>query len=290
MINSNFKVVLKAKQAAWLKPDAEAGEAIVTKELSKAALIEIAKANKFKIDSGLHKNDYFEILINNIYKMEGISIMSEQPITQQIDELVTNGFAAGQSKWVIIANMSEIENIDQAKLEAKYKESATRLGFEVDPKVIKANINEYLDSINIKEIPDYDTVTAIVDGIVENVENADNTIALSMLRKYAKSLFEGVADWKFPKKTKKSGGGKGGSAKSLFQTIPVWVKENQNATGDEVMEYLKDNVKSETRIKNMYLLVSGILAIFNPEFVPASPPAVVEDENEDEDEEATVAA
>lgn len=270
MINGNFKVTLKAKQKAWMKPSKDAGEFIINEKMTKVAMEEVAKANKFKIDSGLSKPDYYGQLENSINNMKGVAIMSEQPITQQVDKIVQDGFNNKKGKWIIIAAMSEVEGINQAKLESMFKETSIRLGLEIDPKAVRASISEYFDAQDIEKLlTDNDSVEALVAGAVKSVKNADDKTSLSVLKKSAKSIFSDIKDWKFPKKAggKKGGGNSGG----LFKSAPEWVAKNKKATGDEVMAYLSEQTKSEQRIKNMYALISGIMMAYNPKFVPVTP-------------------
>lgn len=270
MINGNYKVTLKAKQKVWMKPSADANEFVLDDSITKVAMIEIAKTNKIKIDSGLSKPDFYDFLINSIHNMTGVDIMSEQPITQQVDKFVQDGFTAKKGKWIIIAAMSEIEGINQAKLESMYKETSIRLGLEVDPKAVKASISEYFDSQPVDKITDWASVEVLVKGAVEAVKNADEKMALTVLKKSAKSEFEGTKDWKFPKKAGGKKGG-GGSTGGLFKAIPTWVAANKKATGDQVMTFLSAQTKSEQRITNMYILVSGIMKSYNTKFVEATP-------------------
>ena len=269
MINGNFKATMKAKEAEWLKPAVDAGEFILESNLAKATLVEVAQANKVEVDTKLGKDKFYVALITQLNKIEkGISIMSDQPISQQVDKIITDGVEAKKGKWIIIAAMSEVEGINQAKLESMYKESTVRLGFEIDPKAVKAKLQEFFDAQEIKEDMKWADVDTLVANAVKAVEHSDDKSALALLRRTTKSLFEGIKDWKFPKK---SGGGKKGTPGGLFQSIIKWVGENRKANGDDLVAFLQGETKSEERIKNMTLLVSGLMSAYNKDFVPATP-------------------
>lgn len=228
-----MKILLNAEYKAlrfgeFVKADSSANECIFDTEhaknsdqFAKTVYEEIAKAHGFEISSKKDKKEFYSELIAKLTELE-LPEMNEQPASELVNEVLTNGFAANLSDDDIMAKLYETGKVKIKDVQKVFKVACEKGGFRLSAKSIKEKVATALTAIEFTpaEYSEVETMCACFlkgteDGSIEAIQGASEKVILSSIRAWAKSK-----DIALPKRTSGSANsGTSGLATRVLETL-----------------------------------------------------------------------
>jgi hypothetical protein len=219
LLNNNFKIMRKGSRVV---ANEGVGEFIYddeTSDLSHGQLKEIAEANKLQC-VGKSKTQYQQS-INEALKMVDVAEQNGPTETEKVEQIVREGFDAGHDDDTIMIAIVQA-GISFRRASRMFKEAVETLGLRTSVKDVKDVARKLLAELEFNPSK-YSEVQEVAEKLVETVEGASHSQAMTAIKAYAKE--NEIALPKREKGEKKAGPSEGSGFK---YKVMAWILANPN--------------------------------------------------------------
>jgi hypothetical protein len=184
LINANFVAIRKGE---FVAADNKAAEFLLDstdQTLKRAVLLEIAKANKIKLSTKLSVADSYELLDEELSKMN-IPEQNQPTESQKVLELVKVGHAAGKTEDQILCEII-VAGISFKKAGKLYAQAVVDAGIAVNTKDLKTRAGEIMTTAEFKPST-HAEVETMAKTIKKEFPKAEDGQISSVIRRFLRA-------------------------------------------------------------------------------------------------------
>lgn len=185
LINSEFVAIRKG---AFVKADEKAGEFILAEDsgdYAKATLVEIAQANKIKVNIKSQPHEILELLIKGLSMKTEIAEQNQETETSKVQGIVKTLHEQGKNEEQILIELVK-EGFGFKKVAKLYRAAVEALGLAVNTKDLKTSAGEIMAAEEFKPTT-FEQVEAMLKKIQEKFPQAESSQINSVIRRYLRA-------------------------------------------------------------------------------------------------------